>query len=547
MHWLTEDTTLGRCKPTWGIATSSTPCAILSYLRLGLRISGEANEVGQHVKCSLSLKTGRLFEMVKVHTTRTYAPLQFEALEPHRFEDLVRDLIYDFRDWQTIEATGRSGSDQGYDIRAFEKVSATVRLDEEAEQEDISLLPEGNRWMIQCKREKELGPTRVQNIIEGSVDKNDPPYGYILAAPANFSKRSYDAFRSTLVERGVQEFHLLGRAELEDLLYMPKNDRILFAFFGISLVSKKRTRVTEIRTTVNNKNKLYSIFEAQVQDQALFAPVLIRDVNDRHYPNKDNYPDFDKRPHFYPEGIRFNIREHFAYINRKTKEWDFTPVVDLVPRRIGNEDDREETFELRENVKHFWEHLPQAHQAKHVRDGIVLYQNFQFIDKQGDALYKFPHLFVDFANKGPFDAGWEHLKYGHDEWCSIDDYKRIEVFPKEFRKGLFGKIYKDRSISLPPYLVGRLKRIDTAVVFDWNDAYDFLSPNDVINVAGTDDGDTKLFLELTHRYTIKLRDLYEDQSHMKWEVEQQARKELDPELTVTALEVKRVYEHALKV
>lgn len=40
--------------------------------------------------------------MAKLHATRTFAPLQFEALEPHRFEDLVRDLIYDFRDWQTM-------------------------------------------------------------------------------------------------------------------------------------------------------------------------------------------------------------------------------------------------------------------------------------------------------------------------------------------------------------------------------------------------------------------------------------------------------------
>ena len=36
--------------------------------------------------------------MTKVHATRTFAPLQFEALEPHRFEDLVRDLMYDYRD-----------------------------------------------------------------------------------------------------------------------------------------------------------------------------------------------------------------------------------------------------------------------------------------------------------------------------------------------------------------------------------------------------------------------------------------------------------------
>jgi hypothetical protein len=152
--------------------------------------------------------------------------------------------------------TGRSGSDDGYDIRAFEK-----RLDSPANQDldtdrDEPVTVEGNRWMIQCKREKELGPTRIRVIIADAVQASDPPYGYILAAPANFSKKAYDAFRTELSERGVQEFHLFGRAELEDMLFMPKNDRVLFAFFGVSLASKKRTRVTEIRAAANNKNKL---------------------------------------------------------------------------------------------------------------------------------------------------------------------------------------------------------------------------------------------------------------------------------------------------
>ena len=51
-------------------------------------------------------------------TTRTIGPLHFEDLEPHRFEDLVRQLAYDFRDWHSVEAIGRAGSDKGMDIRA---------------------------------------------------------------------------------------------------------------------------------------------------------------------------------------------------------------------------------------------------------------------------------------------------------------------------------------------------------------------------------------------------------------------------------------------
>src|SRR5206468_3142832 len=59
----------------------------------------------------------------KPHVTRTMAPIHFEDLDPHRFEDLVRQLAYDFRQWQSIESTGRGGADDGFDIRAYEVVS----------------------------------------------------------------------------------------------------------------------------------------------------------------------------------------------------------------------------------------------------------------------------------------------------------------------------------------------------------------------------------------------------------------------------------------
>lgn len=57
-------------------------------------------------------------QSMAARTTRTLNPLHFEDLEPHRFEDLVRQLIYDFRHWQSIEATGRLGADEGVDSRA---------------------------------------------------------------------------------------------------------------------------------------------------------------------------------------------------------------------------------------------------------------------------------------------------------------------------------------------------------------------------------------------------------------------------------------------
>ena len=59
--------------------------------------------------------------MARSNITRTLGPIHFEDLDPRRFEDLVRELAYDFRDWQSIEATGRGGNDDGFDIRAYER------------------------------------------------------------------------------------------------------------------------------------------------------------------------------------------------------------------------------------------------------------------------------------------------------------------------------------------------------------------------------------------------------------------------------------------
>jgi hypothetical protein len=137
---------------------------------------------------------------------------------------------------------------------------------------------DGRVWMFQCKREKEIGPTRVASIISEGVDPKMPPYGYVLAAPANFSKSSYDKFREELRELGVLEFYLWGRAALEDMLHLPKNDHILFTFFGISLVSRRKSRSTEIRAVVNTKNKLFKLFGENPRLQ----PVLLRDTNDIH-------------------------------------------------------------------------------------------------------------------------------------------------------------------------------------------------------------------------------------------------------------------------
>jgi len=231
-------------------------------------------------------------------TTKTLNPLHFEDLEPKRFEDLVRELIYDFRDWYKIEPTGRTGSDEGYDARAWEKsqiISNTSDSEnnegEDADQEEGKHTIEGNLWMIQCKREKDIGPKRVSEIINESI-KKEIPYGFLLAAPVNFSKKSYDVFRESLRKKGVMEFYLWGKADLEHALMMPKNDRLLFAFFGISLQIKRRSHVSEIRFSVNNKNRLLRL----IGNNPTHESILLRDIEDSDYPYEDRSANKSKKP-----------------------------------------------------------------------------------------------------------------------------------------------------------------------------------------------------------------------------------------------------------
>ncbi|HTB77319.1 MAG TPA: hypothetical protein VK762_28940, partial [Polyangiaceae bacterium] len=98
---------------------------------------------------------------MKATTTRTLNPLPFQDLEPHRFEDLVRQLAYDFRRWKSLEATGRSGSDEGLDIRATEVV-----VDDESDVDDegdpAARIVGERLWIFQCKREKSLAQKRVR-------------------------------------------------------------------------------------------------------------------------------------------------------------------------------------------------------------------------------------------------------------------------------------------------------------------------------------------------------------------------------------------------
>ena len=487
--------------------------------------------------------------MPKPHTTRTLGPIHFEDLDPHRFEDLIRQLTYDFRQWQSIESTGRGGADDGFDIRAYEVLlDEPTMTEDEGEREDIPRPMEGNLWMIQCKREKALGPKRIEIIINDTINSDAPPYGYILAAPANFSKAAHDKFREELRKRGVMEFYMWGAGELEDMLYQPKNDRILFAFFGISLTSRKRLRTTEIRATVGAKNKLLRILGDEPHHESL----LLRDLKDTSYP----YEDFDERPRwkeysaveFHPLGLIVSIGRYYAYIDKTKGEWDFTKAINNTIIHGQHRRRDSDIEELRNNVKGFWEQSPSSSKATFVRNGLIRFNSIVFIDDKGDSYYKCPHLFVDFhGERGLFSSVFEYLEINKNRSESLDGLKRATIFPKEFPEPKFGTIYKDKAIELDEMARRTINYgSDCITIYDTDGKYAYLTPTDVIGVENTkdDDGKNKLIKITNMRIATgkELLNLCKHNPPLKQQIENQIDRELRPRDKIHVIEAVVIYD-----
>ena len=491
-------------------------------------------------------------KQAKPHVARTFAPIHFEDLDPHRFEDLVRELIYDFRDWLTIEATGRAGGDEGFDVRAFEKVpSAAEPADDEGEAEGHPM--DGRLWMIQGKREKTITPADIKAIL-ADVDESNPPHGYILAASTTFSKKSYDAFRDILREKGVMEFYLWGSGELEGMLHLPKNDRILFTFFGVSLVSRRRSRTTEVRTVVTIKNKLFKTLGEPGNDFS--QPVLLRDINDTHYPFRSKYADFRENPRWvereafrhHPVGFWVHMRKFFAYVDRERKEWDFSDAVNLLYKRVEIDEEREQNRRSFPSVKTMYDFFPRSKKGDFHIDGLIKYDEVFLVDPEGDGYYKFPHIYLDFPQQQkPIYAGQhDFLSVGQQHIELTDEWKRTRVFkgaPLESDAGLV--VLNDKCIVLDKetFKAHFEFKGDAETLYAADDRYDYLKARNVVPIEGAHEGQTH-YLKVTHVQKGTLED-YLRHHPRRWEASRFAARQIGREVsdteTLTMVEVDRAY------
>jgi len=376
--------------------------------------------------------------------TRTINPLHFEDLEPHRFEDLVRQLTYDFRDWTALEATGRQGSDDGFDARGWEiAVTAKATLDEEEAEDIAGISAEEDRvWLIQCKREKAISPKKLTAYLN-AIDATEATslHGLIFVAACDFSKKSRDEYRKWCVDRGIKEYYLWGKAELEDMLFLAKNDHLLFGYFGISLQIKKRSAKTALRGLLATKRQVVK----HLGDVNAFArePVLLRDPDANAYPYSGEIEDFDERPLWrvydfighYHAGIKILIKTHFAYLADDGVKWDCEERVrtnthydDPWPKKV------EEGLERQ--ARNFWNALPEHNRATLEVIGLIPYDDILAIDENGDEACPHTHIYVRFDNEaGPFrDGAYADLSVGgrHGRTVHAERENQIEYFPSTY-------------------------------------------------------------------------------------------------------------------
>ncbi len=383
--------------------------------------------------------------------SRTVNPLHFEDLEPHQFEDLARQLVYDFKDWRQLEATGRAGSDDGFDVRGWE-IAAEASDDRDSTEdeslEELRPVQNDRLWLVQCKREKVITPKKCAEYLDQIPEaERKNLFGIIFIATADFSKKSRDVFRAKCSEFGLSEYHIWGKAELEDFLFQPKYDHLLFAYFGISLVVRRRSIKTQLRARLAMKRKAYRVFGQHGERHHV---ALVRDPEEQRFPYRDEIPDFDMKPRWRVyqvtgqrfDGMTFLVRDFFAYVADDGVHWDMVDKIDdsrphFMEDPWCDRKKNEQERDLRDRIWHFWQDIPDRNRA-HYRVAVVLpYERILDIDEIGDSIFEHPHVFAswDDVKMGPFakynlitveTSGLDHQ--------SIDpqDENRIKFFPETF-------------------------------------------------------------------------------------------------------------------
>lgn len=376
--------------------------------------------------------------------TRTTNPLPFGDLEPKRFEDLIRQLAYDFKPWRRLEATGKSGSDDGFDARGYEKVVSPDELrpvedgDRAADETDAVLTD--RLWLVQCKREKSIGPKKMRTYLgEIVLDPSAPLHGIVFAAACEFSLSTRNALAGWCRENGLSEWQIWGRSELEDMLFQPKNDGLLFAYFGISLTIRRRSIVNTKRQEIAIKRKLWSNL-----DGSSHVSMLLRDVDDDTYPyaadGKATRWKVREVLKLGAQGLWVALGRAPAWLSPDHQQWDaalmaFDSELHMHDPWHGSESAEHAAF-VRQAAEQ-WQQFPQTERAWLCLTGVIPYQNIVALDDIGDEHFEGTHLYIAHWSAGYVNvfATIEPVRGGQGERYVESDTAddRVEKFDASLR------------------------------------------------------------------------------------------------------------------
>lgn len=392
-------------------------------------------------------------------TARTFHPLPFENLEPKRFEDLARQLAYDFKPWRQLEATGRTGSDDGFDARGFEIVQGDNSSPPQDDTDDITDEGATDRlWLIQCKREKVIRPAKMREHLAAiPPESRTDLYGLIFVAASDFSKATRDVLRAWCSEHGIAECHVWGKAELEDLLYQPKNDNLLFAYFGISLQIRRQKEAVNLRRMTTVKRKLKRLLEKNETS----GVVILRDPTDDRYPST-NGVSFKEGGFKWRSvqikglglhGLRILGRQHYAYYCRETESFDVATGYNLaIPREWDNpwyiREVSKEEINIETKIHEFWVSIPKTNQfhAEYYCD--LAYEDIIEIDEVGNDDIRYPVIYAHFNNEdGQFPVMHNltpQIVGDYGETIPLNgSAKHVRVYPDHLRNNAFDERWQD--------------------------------------------------------------------------------------------------------
>jgi hypothetical protein len=372
--------------------------------------------------------------------TRTANPLPFQDLEPRRFEDLIRQLGYDFKPWRKLEATGRSGSDGSFDARGYEIVPTEEPTILDTGDDDESPVESGTDrlWLIQCKRERSITPKKLRKYLDDiPAETRSQLYGVIFAAACDFSKSTRDTFAEWARTHGISETHMWGKGELEDQLYQPKNDNLLFAYFGISLQIRRRAIRTALRSRLAMKKRAETILGERTWAS---VPILLRDPTDDRYPYTDdasrNYRGRWRVVTFSGQstyGLKYLIKKFFAYVDDERKGWDMVEAVnDASPAGDDHWHSATNEHEQRHRIVNFWWKLPDHNRAWYIEEQCIRYEDILAIDETGDEHAHFPHVYVEPSTLEKRFIKIEFVNSAFRPSFRPDPANRIKYFPDTF-------------------------------------------------------------------------------------------------------------------